>query len=85
MVVFFRFPRPGEVKQEPLIDWDEETSLVKANGTELRGAGADECPGVYKKLPEVLAAHEGTIKVTHTLRPLIVCMAGGNEYDPYKD
>ena len=73
------------VKQKPMIDWDVETALVKANGTELRGAGADECPGVYKKLPEVLEAHKGTIKIIHTLRPLIVCMAGSEQYDPYKD
>jgi len=73
------------VKQEPMIDWTAETNLVKANGTELRGAGADECPGVYKKLPEVLEAHAGTIKVLHTLRPVIVCMAESSEFDPYKD
>jgi len=73
------------VKQKPMIDWDVETALVKANGTELRGAGADECPGVYKKLPEVLEAHKGTIKIMYTLRPLIVCMAGSEQYDPYKD
>lgn len=73
------------VKQKPMIDWDAETALVKANGTELRGAGADECPGVYKKLPEVLEAHKGTIKIVHTLRPLIVCMAGSEQHDPYKD
>jgi tRNA-splicing ligase RtcB len=73
------------VKQKPMIDWTAETDLVKANGTELRGAGADECPGVYKKLPEVLQSHAGTIQTINTLRPLIVCMAGGNEFDPYKD
>ena len=27
----------------------------------------------------------GTVRIIHTLRPLIVCMAGGNEFDPYKD
>ncbi|HJP84478.1 MAG TPA: hypothetical protein VJ852_00680 [Gemmatimonadaceae bacterium] len=26
-----------------------------------------------------------TVRVVHTLRPLIVVMAGENEYDPYKD
>ena len=35
--------------------------------------------------PEVLAAQKGTIEVLHTLRPLIVVMAGENELDPYKD
>ena len=30
-------------------------------------------------------AQGDTIRVVHTLRPLIVCMAGANEFDPYKD
>jgi tRNA-splicing ligase RtcB len=40
---------------------------------------------VYKELGEVLRAHEGTIEVLHSIRPLIVCMAGSDEFDPYKD
>ena len=27
----------------------------------------------------------GTVEVMHTLRPLVVVMAGANEFDPYKD
>ncbi len=37
------------------------------------------------RLPEVLAAHEGTIRILHTLRPLGVAMAGKDIVDPYKD
>jgi tRNA-splicing ligase RtcB len=33
----------------------------------------------------VLAAQRGTVEVLHTLRPLIVLMAGPDLYDPYKD
>ncbi len=54
-------------------------------GVELRGAGRDEAPQVYKRLPEVLGAHEGTIKVLHTLTPLGVAMAGKDVHDPFKD
>jgi tRNA-splicing ligase RtcB len=36
-------------------------------------------------LPSVLAAQQGTIQVLHTLRPLVVVMAGAEEFDPYKD
>ena len=39
----------------------------------------------YRRLPEVLAHHEGTIKVLHTLRPFAVVMAGEGEADPFKD
>ena len=40
---------------------------------------------VYRRLPDVLAAQKGTIEVLHTLRPLIVVMAGADLFDPYKD
>jgi tRNA-splicing ligase RtcB len=39
----------------------------------------------YRRLPEVLAAHAGSVKVVHTLRPFAVAMAGANEFDPFKD
>jgi tRNA-splicing ligase RtcB len=51
----------------------------------LVGGGADEAPEVYKRLPDVLAAHGDAIRVKHPLRPLGVAMAGRNVYDPYKD
>jgi tRNA-splicing ligase RtcB len=51
----------------------------------LRGGGLDESPHVYRRLPQVLAAQEGTIEVLHTLRPLVVVMAGEDMFDPYKD
>jgi tRNA-splicing ligase RtcB len=58
---------------------------VRSKGVVLRGGGLDESPHVYRRLPDVLAAQEGTIEVLQTLRPLIVVMAGENELDPYKD
>jgi len=69
----------GEVTREMMLDW------VRAQGVELRGAGVDESPHVYKRLPEVLAHHQKSIRVLHTLTPLGVAMAGENEVDPYKD
>ncbi|HEY9570580.1 MAG TPA: RtcB family protein [Metalysinibacillus sp.] len=58
---------------------------VHAYGIELRGAGTDESPFVYRKLQTVLDAHADTIEVVHKLRPIGVAMAGANEFDPYKD
>lgn len=52
---------------------------------ELRGAGVDESPHCYKRLTDVLAAHSNTLKVVHTLTPVGVAMAGGDDVDPYKD
>ena len=70
---------PGRVTPEMMHDW------VRGRGVILRGGGLDESPHVYRRLPEVLAAQGGTIEVLHTLRPLIVVMAGADEFDPYKD
>jgi tRNA-splicing ligase RtcB len=70
---------PGRVTPEMMDAW------VKEKGVILRGGGLDESPHVYRRLPEVLAAQEGTIEVLHTLRPLVVVMAGAGEFDPYKD
>jgi tRNA-splicing ligase RtcB len=70
---------PGRVTPEMMHAW------VKEKGVILRGGGLDESPHVYRRLPEVLAAQEGTIEVLHTLRPLVVVMAGAGEFDPYKD
>ena len=58
---------------------------IERAGVELRGAGTDESPHVYRRLPEVLEAHAGSIRVLHTLRPLGVAMASETEWDPYKD
>jgi tRNA-splicing ligase RtcB len=71
--------RPGKVTQEMMTGW-----LKRAN-VELRGAGLDESPDCYKRLPEVLAAHGNSIRILHTLTPVGVAMAGANEFDPYKD
>jgi len=68
-----------------LVDWPAVQSRLREQGIVVLGGGADEAPEVYKRLPDVLAAHGGTIRVKHTLRPLGVAMAGGDVYDPYKD
>ncbi len=70
---------PGRVTPEMMQEW------VKSKGVVLRGGGLDESPHVYRRLPEVLAAQGPTIEVEHVLRPLVVVMAGANEWDPYKD
>jgi len=68
-----------------LIRREDMERQVRQFGVELRGAGTDEAPAVYRKLSEVLEAHAGTIEVLHVLKPVGVAMAGENELDPYKD
>jgi tRNA-splicing ligase RtcB len=67
------------------VDWPAVRMRLAADGIVLRGGAADEAPEVYKRLPEVLAAHAGSIRVTHALRPLGVAMAGRDVRDPYRD
>jgi tRNA-splicing ligase RtcB (3'-phosphate/5'-hydroxy nucleic acid ligase) len=68
-----------------VVDWDAVRHRIADQGIVLVGGGADEAPEVYKRLPDVLAAHGSTIRVKHRLRPLGVAMAGGDVVDPYKD
>lgn len=71
--------RGGAVTPAMMREW------ITTKGVVLRGGGLDESPHVYRRLPDVLAAQGSTIEVQHTLRPLIVVMAGADEFDPYKD
>ena len=70
---------PGAVSPEMMRAWIREKGVI------LRGGGLDESPHAYRRLPAVLAAQQGTVEILHTLRPLIVVMAGPEEFDPYKD
>lgn len=74
-----RVLKPGAVSRRMMLEWVEKKGVV------LRGGGTDESPHVYRRLPEVLAAQGPTVEVLHTLHPLIVVMAGAEEFDPYKD
>jgi tRNA-splicing ligase RtcB (3'-phosphate/5'-hydroxy nucleic acid ligase) len=69
----------GAISKEMMMGWLAEKNV------ELRGAGMDEAPQAYKRLPEVLEHHKSSVKILHTLTPLGVAMAGANEFDPYKD
>jgi tRNA-splicing ligase RtcB (3'-phosphate/5'-hydroxy nucleic acid ligase) len=71
--------KPGLVSPRMMEDWIREKGVI------LRGGGLDESPHAYRRLPSVLDAQKGTIEVLHTLRPLIVVMAGADMFDPYKD
>lgn len=58
---------------------------LRDRGVFLLGADLDESPMAYRRLPDVLTHHAGTVTVEHTLRPFAVVMAGEGEVDPYKD
>jgi tRNA-splicing ligase RtcB len=77
--------KTGRVKQRGVVSPEMMHAWVREKGVVLRGGGLDESPHVYRRLPDVLAAQKDTIEVLHTLRPLIVVMAGEDIRDPYKD
>jgi tRNA-splicing ligase RtcB (3'-phosphate/5'-hydroxy nucleic acid ligase) len=84
-VIDGRTVRVREQVKPGSVDWPAVQARLRERGIVLVGGGADEAPEVYKRLPDVLAAHAGSIRVTHTLRPLGVAMAGQDVEDPYKD
>jgi|SRR5882724_8009403 len=63
----------------------EMDAWLQERGVTLVGADLDESPMAYRRLPEVIAQHAGSVKVLHTLRPFAVAMAGEGEFDPFKD
>ena len=67
------------------IDWNATLAALREKKIELRGGAADEAPGAYKRLEDVLAYHGDTIDIQHRLHPVGVAMAGPDEFDPYKD
>jgi len=67
------------------VDWPAALADLAAKGIELRGGAADEAPGAYKRLDEVLVAMGDTVRVVHRLHPLGVAMAAANTFDPFKD
>lgn len=63
----------------------EMDSWLIDRGVTVIGGDLDESPMAYRRLPDVLAEHAGTINIIHTLRPFAVAMAGAGEVDPWKD
>lgn len=74
-----RIRKDGLVRHDEMMKWIADKNVV------LRGGDLDEAPQAYRRLPDVLAAHAGTIRILHTLTPLGVAMAGKDIVDPYKD
>lgn len=79
--------RAGKVTREQMYNYLRQYRTEHGIPLELRGADVDESPFVYRKLDDVVRAHEetGTIEVVHRLLPVAVCMAGPDVIDPFKD
>lgn len=77
--LFGRIQAKRTFKREQMDAWLQEHSVL------LAGGDLDESPMAYRRVPDVLAQHAGTVRVQHTLRPFAVAMAGDGEFDPFKD
>jgi tRNA-splicing ligase RtcB (3'-phosphate/5'-hydroxy nucleic acid ligase) len=76
--------KTGKQLTEGLVKRSDHDEYVK--GIEIRGGDLDESPLAYKRIESVLKAHEGTVKILHTLKPIGVAMADPKrDRDPYKD
>jgi tRNA-splicing ligase RtcB len=70
---------PGRVRHDEMQAW------LRQKGVHLVGGDLDEAPQAYRRLPDVLAHHAGTVEIEHTLKPFAVVMAGADVFDPFKD
>jgi tRNA-splicing ligase RtcB len=75
----------GRKRAKQLFARAQMDDWLRERGVLLAGGDLDESPMAYRRLPEVLAQHAGSIRVLHTLRPFAVAMAGEGEFDPFKD
>jgi tRNA-splicing ligase RtcB len=83
---FLKDPATGKRMRQPgRVRHDEMQAWLRAKSVRLIGGDVDEAPQAYRRLPDVLAQHDGTIRIEHRLRPFAVVMAGGDVYDPFKD
>jgi tRNA-splicing ligase RtcB len=74
-----RVREPGRVRHDEMQAW------LRQKGVHLVGGDLDEAPQAYRRLPDVLARHAGTVEVEHRLTPFGVAMAGADVFDPFKD
>src|SRR5499433_1636251 len=70
---------PGRVRHDEMQEW------LRLKGVHLVGGDLDEAPQAYRRLPDVLAHHAGTVAIEHRLKPFAVAMAGADVLDPFKD
>ena len=83
---FVRDPATGKKMRQPgRVRHDEMQSWLREKGVYLIGGDLDEAPQAYRRLPDVLAQHAGTVVIEHRLKPFAVVMAGADVFDPFKD
>src|SRR5207237_1883027 len=73
------------IRQDGLVRHDEMVKWLHDRGIVLRGGDLDEAPQAYRRLPDVLNAHAGTIRILYILRRLFLAMFVRDIGHLYKD
>lgn len=77
--------KKGEQKFKGLFSDINMRQFAKDNNILLVGGGADELPMCYKNIDDVINYHSESLEIVDVLTPIVVLMAGSDEFDPYKD
>lgn len=75
----------GRKEAKRRFTYEQLNNWLQGRGVTVIGGDLDESPMAYRRLPDVLKHHAGSVRVLHTLRPFAVVMAGSGEFDPWKD
>lgn len=75
----------GRNQAKKTFTYEQMNEWLTNRGVIVKGGDLDESPMAYRRLDDVLEHHKDTVEITHRLMPVVVCMAGKRDYDPYKD
>src|SRR5438067_5690810 len=81
-----KFVKVGKkrIRQDGLVRHDEMMKWLCDKGVVLRGGDLDEAPQAYRRLPDVLKAHAGTIRILHTLQQSAWSLSGRAVSRPFR-
>src|SRR5205814_9827962 len=66
----------SRTKAKEKFTWNAVKKNLEARGVKVLSAGADESPGVYKNIEEVMKAQEDLVEIVGRFDPKIVKMCG---------
>lgn len=76
--------KDGIVIREPMVNEDEQRSLLQKVGVHVYGGDLDEMPACYKDIEKVIGSQD-CYSIKYKLIPFMVFMADKRSFDPYKD
>lgn len=68
----------SRMKAKEIFNWNATKNNLAARGIEVLSAGADEVPGVYKNIDDVMACQTDLVDKVAKFQPILVKMCGDN-------